>query len=258
MDRAGGDLTGQGPQSLLGIAAGDFMRQPKVDRRALLLLAGGVASAAGAPAAAQTSAVSAPPPPAGPSGYTFLKPSEAAFVEAVVRHMIPADDLTPDGVDLGVATFVDRALAGGWGKGDRLYLQGPWKTGSPNQGYQLALTPAELYRTGIAQTNAYCKASLGKTFDRLTAAQKETVLLALRDDQVKLPGGLPARPFFDVVYQTVIEGMFSDPIYGGNRDKAVWKMIGFPGVMANNAQNIRSYNDGRRFPAKPISIADMS
>ena len=233
------------------------MLQPKVDRRALLLLAGGVAGAAGSPAAAQVPAATAASP-AVPVGYTFLKPSEAVFVEAVVTHMIPADELTPDGVELGIATFIDRALAGSWGKGDRLYMHGPWKTGTPNQGYQLPMTPAELYRAGIAQTNAWCETAHGKTFDRLTATEKETVLQDLSQARLKLPGGLPARAFFDVVYQTVMEGMFADPIYGGNRDKAAWKMIGFPGVMANNARNIAVFNDGRRFPNEPVSIADMS
>ena len=234
------------------------MAGAKVDRRAVLLLAGGAAGAASAAGAAPALTPASAAAPAPTAGYVFLKPSEALFVEAVVSHMIPADELTADGVELGVATFVDRALAGGWGKGDRLYLQGPWKTGTPNQGYQLAMTPAELYRAGIAQSNAWCRATYRKTFDRLASAEKEAFLLALSQNRLKLPGGLPARAFFEVVYQTVMEGMFADPIYGGNRDKAAWKMIGFPGVMANNAQNIRNYNDGRRFPAKPVSIADMS
>jgi gluconate 2-dehydrogenase gamma chain len=200
----------------------------------------------------------APASPPAPAGYVFLKPAEAAFVEAVVNHMVPADELTASGVDLGIAIFIDRALASGWGKGDRLYMQGPWKAGTPNQGYQLALTPAELYRAGIAQANAWCRKTWGKAFDRLAADQKETFLQSLSRGGVEFAGGLPSKPFFEVVYQTVMEGMFADPIYGGNRDKAAWKMIGFPGVMANNAANIRSYNDGRRFPAKPVSIADMS
>ena len=234
------------------------MTRAAVDRRAVLLLAGGAAGVATTAASAQPAPASPPPPPLAPAGYIFLKPSEAAFVEAVVTHMIPADELTPDGVELGVATFIDRALAGGWGKGDRLYMQGPWKPGTPNQGYQLSLTPAELYRSGISQTNAYCRATHGKTFDRLAAADKEAVLKALSQGQAELQGGLPARAVFDVLYQSVMEGMFADPIYGGNRDKAAWKMLGFPGVMANNARNIQLYNDGRRFPARPVGIADMS
>lgn len=229
------------------------MPQPTVDRRAMLLLAGGVAGAAGSAAAA------APPTnETAPPGYIFLQPSEALFVEALVTHMVPADELSPDGVALGIAVFIDRALAGSWGKGDRLYMQGPWRRGSPNQGYQLPLTPSELYRAGISQSNAYCKATYDKTFDRLSPQEREAFLVALSQGRLTLPGGLPTRPFFEVVYQTVMEGMFADPIYGGNRDKAAWRMIGFPGVMANNAQNIAAYNDGRRFPADPVGIADMS
>jgi gluconate 2-dehydrogenase gamma chain len=236
------------------------MSQPKVGRRAFLLGAGTAGAAtqvhAADPAPSAPKAQPASPPQS--PGYVFLKPAEAAFVEAVVNHMIPADELTANGVDLGIAVFIDRALASGWGNGDRLYMQGPWKTGTPNQGYQLSLTPAELYRAGIAQANAYCRKSWGKAFDRLSAEQKETFLQSFSKGGVEFASGLPSRAFFDVVYQTVMEGMFSDPVYGGNRDKAVWKMIGFPGVMANNAQNVRTYNDGRRFPAKPVSIADMS
>ena len=68
----------------------------------------------------------------------------------------------------GLNIFIDRALAGGWGKGDRLYMQGPWQRGTPNQGYQLPLTPAQLYRAGIEATNAHCRKTYGgKTFDRL-------------------------------------------------------------------------------------------
>ena len=235
------------------------MRQSKVGRRAFLIGTGAAGAAAAAVAQAQTPGpapgAKVPPPPA---GYVFLKPAEAAFVEALVSHMIPADDLTPDGVDLGIAIFIDRALNDGWGKGDRLYAQGPWKTGTPNQGYQLALTPSQLYRAGIAESNAWCRATYGKTFDRLAAKDRETFLQDLSKGRVKFAGGLPSQPFFDVIYQTVMEGMFADPIYGGNRDKASWKMIGFPGVMENNARNAVTYGDGQRFPAQPVSIADMS
>ncbi len=97
------------------------------------------------PAEAQVpSSIAAAQEPA--AGYIYLKPAEAAFVEALVDHMIPKDELTGSGTEIGIATYIDRALAGSWGKGDRLYMQGPWAKGTANQGYQLPLTPAELYR----------------------------------------------------------------------------------------------------------------
>ena len=66
------------------------------------------------------------------------------------------------------------------------------------------------------------------------------------------------RVFWSTVYQTIMEGMFSDPIYGGNRNKAGWKLIGFPGAIAVHRENIEKYKD-RKFPADaPLGISDMS
>ena len=191
------------------------------------------------------------------AGYSFLNLEEAAFVEALVDHMVPADDLTPKGTDIGINIYIDRALAGAWGKGDRLYNQGPWKLGVPSQGYQLPLTPAQLYRAGIAAANVHCQKTYGKPFDRLDEKQREEVLQGLSTGKITFEGGLPARVFWTTVYQTVMEGMFSDPIYGGNRNKAGWKLIGFPGVIEVNRENVAKYLD-KPFPANPLSIADMS
>ena len=218
---------------------------------------GGVAATAPATVAqAQTQPAAAPAASAIP-GYAFLNLDEAAFVEALVDHMVPADDLTPKGTDIGVNVYIDRALAGAWGKGDRLYMQGPWKPGVPSQGYQLPLTPAQLYRAGIEATNAHCRKSYGKPFDRLDDKQREDVLVALSSGKLSFDNGLPARVFWTTLYQTVMEGMFSDPIYGGNRNKAGWRLIGFPGAIAVHRENVEKYRD-KKFPADPISISDMS
>jgi gluconate 2-dehydrogenase gamma chain len=209
------------------------------------------------PAEAQVpSSIAAAQEPA--AGYIYLKPAEAAFVEALVDHMIPRDALTGSGTEIGLATYIDRALAGSWGKGDRLYMQGPWAKGTANQGYQLPLTPAELYRAGVEGANAYCSKTFGKSFDRCSAQDKETFLKDLSGGKISFEGGLPGRAFFTMLYDNVMEGMFSDPIYGGNKDKAGWRMIGFPGVMANNAGKVKEFNEGQRMTVEPTSIADLS
>jgi gluconate 2-dehydrogenase gamma chain len=189
--------------------------------------------------------------------YAHLNLAEQAFVEALVDHMVPADALSPKGTDIGINIYIDRALAGGWGKGERLYMQGPWKLGVPSQGYQLPLTPAELYRAGIAAANAFCAKTYGKSFDKITESQREEFLLGLQAGKVTFENGPPARVFFTTMYQTVMEGMFSDPIYGGNRNKAGWKIIGFPGVIAVHYQNVEKFRD-KKYTADPVSIADMS
>jgi gluconate 2-dehydrogenase gamma chain len=242
------------------------MSETKIGRREFLASVSviGAASAsvhALAPVAAQAQTGSQAAPAqhaAEAAGYAYLKPVEQAFVEALVDHMIPKDELTGSGTELGLATYIDRALAGSWGKGDRLYKDGPWQRGTPNQGYQLPLTPAELYRAAIQGSNTYCRKTFGKDFDRCTTEQKEAFLKDLAAGKITLDGGLPGRAFFAVLYENVMEGMFADPIYGGNKDKAGWKMIGFPGVLANNAENVKKYGDGKKFTADPISIADMS
>jgi gluconate 2-dehydrogenase gamma chain len=141
------------------------MKKPELDRRDFIkgAVVGGAAAAGATTAITPIDIARAEPAPATPAatpqaaGYEFLNLDEAAFIEALVDHMIPADAYTPKGTDLGINIYIDRALAGAWGKGERLYMQGPWKQGTPSQGYQLPLTPAQLYRAGIAATNAHCR-----------------------------------------------------------------------------------------------------
>src|SRR5262249_5100068 len=118
----------------LGTRRNSMADQTKLGRRAFLTGAGiGAAAAASAsvPALTVTTAeaqtLQPAQQPAEPAGYTYLKPTEVPFVEALVDHMIPKDELTGSGTELGIATYIDRALAGSWGKGDRLYQQGPWQ-----------------------------------------------------------------------------------------------------------------------------------
>src|SRR5438874_2157347 len=157
----------------------------------------------GGAAAATTSVAIAPPEPAqaqpapaaaapASPGYAFLNLEEAAFVEALVDHMVPADELTPKGTDIGINIFIDRALADGWGKGERLYMQGPWKRGTPSQGYQLPLTPAQLYRAGVEATNAHCRKTYGgKAVDALSDEQRGEVLVGLSTGKITFDSGLP-------------------------------------------------------------------
>jgi len=238
------------------------MKNHRFDRRTFLKSA--VASGAAAVSVALPQSAEAQQKPAAPvaspppsAAYAYLNLEEQAFIEAVVDHMVPADELSPKGTDIGINIYIDRALAGGWGKGERLYMQGPWKQGAPSQGYQLPLTPAELYRAGIKAANAQCVKAYGRPFDRIAENQRQEFLVALQAGKVVFEGGPPSRVFFATLYQNVMEGMFSDPIHGGNRNKAGWKLIGFPGVIAVHAQNIEKFKD-KKYVVDPISIADMS
>jgi gluconate 2-dehydrogenase gamma chain len=241
------------------------MSDQGLGRRSFLkgAVVGGAAAATTTVTVAPLTAEAQPAAPAAPAaapsspGYAYLNLEEAAFVEALVDHMVPADELSPKGTDIGINIFIDRALAGGWGKGERLYMQGPWKRGTPNQGYQVPLTPAQLYRAGIEATNAHCRKTYGKTFDQLDEKQREEVLIGLSTAKITFDSGLPVNTFWSTVYQTVMQGMFSDPIYGGNRNKAGWKLIGFPGAVAVHYHNVEKYRD-KKYTADILGIADLS
>ncbi|WP_394823329.1 gluconate 2-dehydrogenase subunit 3 family protein [Pendulispora albinea] len=198
---------------------------------------------------------------AGLVGYQSFGPEEAAFVEVMVNVMCPADNLTPNGVDCGLAIFMDRQLAGDFGKGARRYLRGPWKAkaGKPQHGYQSPLTPEQFFKAGIAAANAQCKKRFGKPFTELGAADADVFLNEVAAGKIadaRVPLGVW---FNDLVYPLFTQACFADPIYGGNVDKVFWKMIGYPGLPSNNTRNMVDFR-GKPFPGAktPKSIADFS
>ena len=189
-----------------------------------------------------------------PEAYTYLTEPEAAFVEAAVARLIPNDHNGPGAKEAGVAYFIDQQLVGVFGTAAKMYRGGPWAKGTPMQGYQLRQTPAELYRQAIAAVNAYCVKTYSSAFHKLTTAQQDTVLKGL-DEATITSDAVPLKPWFEMLLQNTTEGFFADPLYGGNRDKAGWKLVGFPGVAAYYANKITDWN--KPYNVEPVSIADV-
>ena len=186
-------------------------------------------------------------------GYHYFTVAEAAFVEAAVGRLIPKDELGPGAVEAGVPIFLDRQLGGDYGKALRWYMGGPWAPGLPTQGYQSRFTPAQMYRTAIREIDqAVGKAHGGATFAKLSAADQDAVLTELQAGKLALDQADPAA-FFKLLLQNTIEGFFSDPIYGGNRDMVGWKLIGFPGARYDQRRFASRY--GEPYPLPPVGIA---
>src|SRR5262249_11771779 len=146
------------------------------------------------------------PAPTGVSGaqattYLFLNAEEAAFIEAAVARLIPADDQWPGALEAGVPNYIDKQLAGAWGSGERLYRSGPWQAGTPSQGYQLPLTPVELYRTAIAAINAELKAKT--PFAKMTPEEQDAYLHSLEAPGKDL-GGVPSNVFFETLWDSTV------------------------------------------------------
>lgn len=219
-------------------------------RRRFLKSVGALGAAIPAAAAAQHAGHS----PAKGEKYMFLSPGEVAFVDAAVARLIPADELGPGAREAGVTYFIDQQLFGAWGTMAKMYRQGPHAEGTPQQGYQSPLTPQEVYRAAIGEINGACAKQFGKSFDKLATAQQDEVLHAL--DEGKFPlETVPPRFFFNMLLDNTVEGFFADPIYGGNRDKIGWKLVGFPGVAAVYTPYIEKH--GVPYEALPVSIEDI-
>jgi len=159
--------------------------------------------------------------------YFFLLDREAAFLRAACDRIIPAD-AWPSASQAGVVDYIDLQLATGWGQGAGLYLEPPFDDGEDSQGYQLGLTPAQLYRDAIAAIDQRVG---GSGFAGLSPSDMDGVLSELEEGNTEL-GPIPGSVFFDILKQNTVEGYFADPLYNGNRGLAGWRMIGFPGAHA--------------------------
>jgi gluconate 2-dehydrogenase gamma chain len=229
-----------------------------IRRRNFLMGAGtAVAASLAAPVAAEAqTAVSAAGALPDVEPLLTLTQTEHAFFVAAADTLIPADDLSPSGSQCGVATFIDRQLAGAYGGGARLYRDGPFTKAKPELGYQLPLNPREFFRAGIAAANEWSRKTYGKDFDRLADADRETALKAMEAGKAEF-SGFSSRMFFNALLDLSMEGFFADPIYGGNRDMAAWKMVGYPGLPATYREDIKKYF-GKKYDKPPRSIADFS
>jgi len=232
----------------------------RISRRELLKGAALLPAAAAVATTAPITFVPRTMPSSGgrPPDYTapaqgFLDSREKAFVEAAVARIIPADELGPGAKEAGVADFIDRQLAGPYGAAETWYMQGPWQSGTDQQGYQLRLSPAQLYRAAIAKIDQHLKQSQGnRTFAQLDAKAQDDFLHALEKGEVKISGDL-GKEFFEILVVNTVEGFLADPIYGGNKDFIGWKLIGFPGPRYNYVAQIGQY--GRKFDMPFVSIA---
>jgi gluconate 2-dehydrogenase gamma chain len=131
----------------------------------------------------------------------------------------------PGAHDADVLNYIDLALAGAYA--DLQYF----------------------YRRGLASLDAYCRKTYKEPFRRLSAAQQDEVIAALEQGKASEFSWPSAAAFFNTVRTHTMEGMFADPIYGGNKDFAGWRLVGFPGgQMEFTAADMQSSEAFTRLP----------
>src|SRR5712691_86704 len=138
----------------------------------------------------------------------FLNDEDAATVTAFAERLMPGAPGKPGARDAGVLNYIDLALAGAYAD-----LQ-------------------DFYRRGLAALEAYCRQTHNASFARLATAQQDEVITALEQGKASGFTWPSAQAFFNTVRTHTMEGMFADPIYGGNKDFAGWRLVGFPGVQS--------------------------
>ena len=167
----------------------------------------------------------------------FFTAAEARIVSAACERIFPSDAAGPGAKEAGVVIYMDRQLAGPYGADKYRYTKGPWIESVPEHGYQARENPRETYRKGIAQ--------LGSNFDRLSA-----------DEQTQKLQAIEKTHFFLLLRTHTIEGMFCDPMHGGNAGMIGWQLIGYPGPQMNYRDQVDQHF-GVRWRPKTASLEQI-
>ena len=168
----------------------------------------------------------------------FFTEAEAAIIAAAASRICPSDDTGPGAREAGVVIFIDRQLAGPWGRDAHRYTHEPFDDGLVAEfGYQGKANPREIYRQGLKDLAG---------FDALSPVQQDEKLKQIENSL-----------FFTLLRRNTVEGMFCDPIHGGNADMVGWQLIGFPGPRMSNFSDIDTHY-GEAFRPKPVSLKQVA
>jgi gluconate 2-dehydrogenase gamma chain len=166
----------------------------------------------------------------------FFTAAEARVVSAACERIFPGDASGPGATDAGVVIYIDRQLAGPYGRDKYRYVKPPFVTSVPEHGHQGKESPRQIYRAGIRD--------LGNFAD-LPVEDRDKKLLEIESTR-----------FFALLRSHTIEGMFCDPMHGGNADLVSWKMIGYPGPRLSYRDDIDKHF-GQPWRPMPTSLRQL-
>jgi gluconate 2-dehydrogenase gamma chain len=193
-------------------------------------------------------------PPSRPEGaaiYSFFTASEAETVDAVIGRLIPGTADDPGAREAGVLTYIDTKLAQFATFSVPTYFHPPFATlvnhpvgpqehateqisvekeQLPRYGFQSSLTPQETYQKGLVLLDRYTKRRYRKRFVDLDDSVKDDLLTKMENGKINYFQEPTSQGFFSMILEDAYEGMFADPEYGGNRNFAGWRLIGYPGA----------------------------
>jgi gluconate 2-dehydrogenase gamma chain len=189
--------------------------------------------------------------PPGPGIYSFFTAHQAATVDAIMGRLIPGTPDDPGAREAGVTTYIDLKLAQFGSFAVPTYVQPPYaklvnhpvgpqenatgtiavyKTEFPRYGFQSSLTPQDTYQKGLDLLDRYTHRVHRAPFVELDHGAQDELLTKMEAGEIDFFQSPTSQGFFGMLLEDAYEGMFADPQYGGNRDFAGWKLIGYPGA----------------------------
>jgi gluconate 2-dehydrogenase gamma chain len=166
----------------------------------------------------------------------FFTAEEARTVAAACERIFPSDASGPGATEAGVVIYIDRQLAGPYGNDKYRYTRGPWVDSVPEHGYQKKENPREVYRQGVRGLGDFANLPVEKQIENLQAIETSV--------------------FFQLLRTHTIEGMFCDPMHGGNAGLIGWQLIGFPGPQMSYRDEIDKHF-GQAWRPSPKSLQQI-
>lgn len=167
----------------------------------------------------------------------YFTPDQFKVVDAAAEVIFPKTEAGPGAKELLVAYYIDHQMAGSFGLNTKEYMTAPFYPNEavPEQGYQTHLKRQEVFDLGIVALNAEANKKYKAKFNEITEEEQIVILTDFEEDKVKMSGSVSSKFFFTLLRKVTLEGAYTDPMYGGNKDMAGWKMKNFPGHQGSYA-----------------------
>ncbi|TVY10423.1 gluconate 2-dehydrogenase subunit 3 family protein [Paenibacillus cremeus] len=166
----------------------------------------------------------------------FFNQAQMAIAEAAAERIFPKDESGPGAAELGVAFYIDHQLASPWGVNARTYRMGPFVKGEVTQGDYLSIQRHELITMGLQSLEDTSKSKYSKSFVELAPEEQDAILTSMEKGEINVVNGVTGKTFFNQFRVLVMEGVYSDPLYGGNKNMLGWKMRKYPGNQMSYAE----------------------
>ena len=189
----------------------------------------------------ETSHSTAPALSVNPSeALMFFTPEQYRLTQVASDRIYPTDENGPGAMDLNAAIYIDHQLASPWGLNAKEYMSGPFFKAEITQGSQVRILRKDLFLLGLKALDTHSSSKYKMSFSELETEQQDLVLTDFSEGKAPDISTVSSTLFFNLLRTLTIEGVYADPLYGGNKDMIGWSMRKYPGSRMNYVQEIQS------------------